>query len=752
MADLGGESPTVLDPGRVRPAAAAVTVLDPGRIRPEIGGPSLAEALPPLLDARYAIVRTLDVAQDSGEQATFHLVRERTTGDERVVKLYPDSGRDRRLQAFLIAKQDPHAATVFEADTEDGRDYEVMEHLAGGNLDELLRRHARGLDAAVVRSMVEQLTSALDELHQAGFVHRDVKPSNIMVRTLTPCDVALADFGVCLYHPMPGPLTDGVTGTARFRAPEFLAGRRMGPAYDWWGLGLTVRELATGTPYLLGVTDSDFAVHIGATPIMVEDIVDTRLRLLCRGLLALRDHERWGADEIRLWLAGESPPVPVYGAPAGSGAVPVEIEEGYSYLDYDYFNREALARRMNATWSTAYQLLYAGDVGELARLEAWLRLYSEAAVPTEQSSATPRHVRLLRLLRHMSPAIPPLYRGVNISTRTLPALADQARAGEGDAREIVFELWEHWLLPLLASGNADVNLDGGSGLDTVHERWRDRWLHWDTAAYTVQDAEAQARLTSRNREMMEQRRALCLWYAVADDALRAEEQEHLEARARTLRVPWFTDMVENPELVWLARGAEDLAADVAEARDEAERAAARTRAWLARNARFREWSRRQNRPLALSWGAAGVAVMAALCAALIGASDCVGAVPGSTVVRAWVCTVLALTVALAGESVLAWEIGGRFHPRFSLLGSGFIVLGRAAGSVAGRGIALFATAAVLGGLYSLTVFMPVVTPVLLGVGAAVSAVARYLAWHRQSEREEADAARHRTEVLAAARR
>jgi hypothetical protein len=133
---------------------------------------------------------------------------------------------------------------------------------------------------------------------------------------------------------------------------------------------------------------------------------------------------------------------------------------------------------------------------------------------------------------------------------------------------------------------------------------------------------------------------------------------------------------------------------------------------------------------------ASVFALTATCALLIGVSDLAGVSADASILDAWLATVLAAVVGLTAEALLAWEIGGRFHPGYSILGAGLIALGRAARSIAGRGIALVAFIVVLGGAYALTAFAPAATPLVAGGGVLIWSVARYLRWRSDSQREQ----------------
>ncbi|MEV6343261.1 serine/threonine-protein kinase [Actinoplanes sp. NPDC051851] len=745
--ETGADEPaTTLDPGRTRrpgDAGADVTRLDPGRTRPAGGGPVLPEGLPAELDARFAVLRRLG----SGAEAEVHLVEERASGAERVLKMYREAGPDREVRTFLANKRSRHTVTVHETGTVDGpagrRGYEVQEHLAGGSLLELRREHPGGLAAETLAAIVGQVAAGLGEVHEQSIVHRDVKPANILVRRLAPLEVAVIDFGIARYLPFETTVTDG-SGTVRYMPPEFISGGLLHPAYDWWSLGISVLELATGRPFLELMDDAEVRTFVGTRTMGAETVVDPRLRLLCQGLLVRDPDERWGAGEVDRWLAGESPEV-AESRVSAPGAAEAEVAEPYLFADVEYRNRVLLAIAMTAGWEHAARLLFGPDPEPLDRLRAWLRQFPGTAAELGDPDEPP-DVRLLRLLRSMAPSLPPVYRGINIARPRLDQLARGAVRGEGNLPAVVRELWRYRLLPLLATGPGAEGLDGGDGLDRADADWRRERARWAEAVEAVGDPGARAALEGADpdgrRRAADRSRTLSLWAVSAGDAERAAVHRELRVLARRLRLDWFTRLVERPGGMWPAYALRDHA----EERAEVERAAARRRAWLSRNRRFREWSRRQNRPVALSWAVAGVFLTDAVCALLICLSDILGTASDTAVVDAWAATAFASLAALTVETALAWEIGGRFHPRYSTLGTAFIALGRAARSVAGRGMALGAVAVVLVAL-GLTVYRPVLPPVVCGVAIVVWAVPRYLRWRVESEREEAEADRGARELL-----
>jgi serine/threonine protein kinase/tetratricopeptide (TPR) repeat protein len=104
---------------------------------------------------------------------------------------------------------------------------------------------ARGFDEARVRDALAQLTRGLSALHSAGKVHRDVKPSNILVDSSGR--VVLLDFGLVADTARGSPLSEvGMAGTAAYMAPEQALGKPVGPESDWYSLGVVLYEALTG--------------------------------------------------------------------------------------------------------------------------------------------------------------------------------------------------------------------------------------------------------------------------------------------------------------------------------------------------------------------------------------------------------------------------------------------------------------------------------------------------------------------------
>jgi serine/threonine protein kinase len=126
---------------------------------------------------------------------------------------------------------------------EDGGDWLVMEALPGEALATTIRERGR-LPVDEVRHIAVQLLVALQAVHSADLVHRDIKPGNIQI-----CGgdrVVLTDFGLSAPPSSPGDPRGPVAGSLRYMAPETIIDGQFGPASDLYSLGVTLYAAVEG--------------------------------------------------------------------------------------------------------------------------------------------------------------------------------------------------------------------------------------------------------------------------------------------------------------------------------------------------------------------------------------------------------------------------------------------------------------------------------------------------------------------------
>ncbi|ELK12768.1 Myotonin-protein kinase [Pteropus alecto] len=172
-----------------------------------------------------------------------------------------------------------------------------MEYYVGGDLLTLLSKFGERIPAEMARFYLAEIVMAIDSVHQLGYVHRDIKPDNIL---LDRCGhIRLADFGSCLKLRADGTVRSLVAvGTPDYLSPEILQAvgggpgtGSYGPECDWWALGVFAYEMFYGqTPFYADSTAETYGkiVHYNehlSLPLadagVPEEARDLIQRLLC---------------------------------------------------------------------------------------------------------------------------------------------------------------------------------------------------------------------------------------------------------------------------------------------------------------------------------------------------------------------------------------------------------------------------------------------------------------------------------------
>jgi Tol biopolymer transport system component len=256
--------------------------------------------------------------------------------------------RMEREARAISALNHPHICQLYDIGSQDGTDYLVMEFLVGETLGERIRKGAVPLTEVLKIGM--EVAQALEVAHRHGFVHRDLKPGNIM---LTPAGAKLMDFGLAkplgaqtlasgsapsftasptMSGPSPmSPLTTAgsIVGTIQYMAPEQIEGKEADARSDIFALGAVLYEMTTGKRAFEGKSQISVASSIlekDPEPLsVVKPLIPPAFEHVVTTCLQKNPEERFQtAHDVRLqlkWIAegGSAPAVTAAPASADKG-------------------------------------------------------------------------------------------------------------------------------------------------------------------------------------------------------------------------------------------------------------------------------------------------------------------------------------------------------------------------------------------------------------------------------------------------
>lgn len=225
----------------------------------------------------------------------------------------PDLLRAEREARIAASLNHPHVVGVFDLVDDADHQWLVMEYFAGTTLSDLVRSSG-ALDVATLAPIAAQVAEALAAAHEAGIIHRDVKPSNILVRE--DGQVKISDFGIARAQADASLTQTGlVTGSPAYLAPEIASGKAATPAADAWSFGATLfHALAGHPPYDVGdnVLGALYRIVNEEPPRLA---TAGPMAPLLEATMTREPGSRWSMAEVlrflhRLDEGGVSPPLP----------------------------------------------------------------------------------------------------------------------------------------------------------------------------------------------------------------------------------------------------------------------------------------------------------------------------------------------------------------------------------------------------------------------------------------------------------
>jgi serine/threonine-protein kinase len=268
-----------------------------------------------MLGDRYRLTELLG----EGGMATIYLGHDLKLERDVAIKiLRPEYGRDgafvarfRQEANSAAALSHPNVVQVYDYGTDEAGPFIVMEYVDGQDLGQILRDRGFVPSAAAAR-IAMQIADGLAAAHALGIVHRDVKPSNVLVSVAG--QVKVADFGIARALSEAQLTLPGQTlGSVRYLSPEQARGENVTAATDIYALGLVLSEMLTGRPVWGGDTAGAVAMarltEDPPAPSSVRVDVNPALDGIVRKALARDPAQRFGSagafsDALGRFLSG----------------------------------------------------------------------------------------------------------------------------------------------------------------------------------------------------------------------------------------------------------------------------------------------------------------------------------------------------------------------------------------------------------------------------------------------------------------
>lgn len=308
-----------------------------------------------IICGKYAVEQRMKVA--SGE-ADLYLCTYRN--DKYVAKLYKRKTAIKQdVVNRLLKINSPFVARLYESSIHNGLPVEILHYYKNGSLQGKTCSYDD-----LVRMIIPNINEGLRVLHQAGIIHKDLKPSNIM-KSDDGKSVAIIDFGISSVMSDSGSVVVTKTGmTPEYSAPETFKNLFLEES-DYYSFGITLFELFTGYAPYANMSAEEIGQYVSVQripfpenmPTLLSDFISalTYYDITSRGNKN-NPNRRWTYSEVKKWLAGESLVIPGEGV----GNVRKGVMPPYQFMNESITDPKVLVEAFAKNWEEGKKHLFRG--------------------------------------------------------------------------------------------------------------------------------------------------------------------------------------------------------------------------------------------------------------------------------------------------------------------------------------------------------------------------------------------------------
>ncbi len=299
------------------------------------------------LDGKYHITRNL--TYNTGE-ATLFICEYK--GQTLVAKVYHQNMKPKdEVSERIYSIQSKYVIPVLDhgTDVSSGRYYEMLPFYEKGDLS----KHLSFDHDFLMEVIAYSLNEGLHAIHEAGIIHRDIKPNNLFLNE-DSTSIIIGDFGISSTLDQGSvALTENANRTNGYAAPEVYS-RYISEESDYYSFGITLLELAIGENPFKHLTEQQILKMTLMDQIDIPANIPDRLTTLIKGLTRKDRNIRWGYSEVKKWLNGEHVAV-------AEDTFKRNIRP-YRFEGKDINSLEELAMMFAENWDVAKKHLYSGLV------------------------------------------------------------------------------------------------------------------------------------------------------------------------------------------------------------------------------------------------------------------------------------------------------------------------------------------------------------------------------------------------------